>query len=81
MKVLAKNKKLNIGMIRCMVDKILLDGAASMETPQEKMLSLHALKRSKGNQNIAAQCLGITRQALGKRLQKLNENSPAIEGN
>ncbi len=45
-----------------------------------ELLVAEALKRSKGNQNIAARFLGITRQALGKRLRKLNENSPAIEG-
>lgn len=37
------------------------------------LLVAEAVKRSKGNQNIAAQLLGITRQALGKRLKKFNE--------
>ncbi len=36
-----------------------------------ELLVAEAVKRAKGNQNIAAQFLGITRQALGKRLQKL----------
>ena len=38
-----------------------------------ELLVAEAVKRSKGNQNIAAQFLGITRQALGKRLQKLDQ--------
>jgi transcriptional regulator with PAS, ATPase and Fis domain len=36
----------------------------------EQMLIDEALKRSKGNQSIAALSLGISRQALNKRLQK-----------
>jgi len=36
-----------------------------------ELLVAEAVKRSRGNQNIAAQFLGITRQALGKRLKKL----------
>ena len=37
------------------------------------LLVTEAVKRSKGNQNIAARLLGITRQALGKRIKKFNE--------
>ena len=36
-----------------------------------ELLVAEALKRSKGNQNITAQFLGITRQALGMRLKKI----------
>lgn len=37
----------------------------------EDLLINEALRRAKGNQGIAASMLGITRQALNKRLQKL----------
>ncbi|MDW7973413.1 MAG: sigma-54 dependent transcriptional regulator, partial [Thermodesulfovibrio sp.] len=37
----------------------------------ERMLIEEALRRAKGNQGIAALMLGITRQALNKRLRKL----------
>lgn len=37
----------------------------------ENLLIKEALRRSKGNQGIAATMLGITRQALNKRLKKL----------
>lgn len=36
----------------------------------EEILVTEALRRSKGNQGIAASMLGITRQALNKRLHK-----------
>lgn len=36
----------------------------------EQNLIDEALKRAKGNQSIAARSLGITRQALNKRLKK-----------
>jgi len=36
----------------------------------EQSLIDEALKRAKGNQSIAARSLGITRQALNKRLRK-----------
>ena len=39
----------------------------------EQMLIDEALKRSKGNQSIAALSLGISRQALNKRLQKARQ--------
>lgn len=45
-----------------------------------ELLVAEAVKRSKGNQSIAARLLGITRQALGKRIKKFNEKGPAIEG-
>jgi DNA-binding NtrC family response regulator len=38
----------------------------------EQSLLAEAMKRAKGNQAIAAQMLGITRQALNKRLKGLN---------
>lgn len=41
----------------------------------EKLLVNEALKRAQGNQKIAARMLGISRQALNKRLQKTG-NSP-----
>jgi len=37
-----------------------------------------AIRRAKGNQTIAAKMLGITRQALGKRLKNREENSHDI---
>ncbi len=37
----------------------------------EELLVKEALRRAKGNQGIAASMLGITRQALNKRLQKI----------
>jgi len=39
----------------------------------EQSLISEALKRAKGNQAIAAQMLGITRQALNKRLKGINQ--------
>ena len=39
----------------------------------EKLVIDEALKRSKGNQSIAALSLGISRQALNKRLQKARQ--------
>jgi len=42
----------------------------------EQMLVDEALKRSKGNQSIAALSLGISRQALNKRLQKARQADP-----
>jgi DNA-binding NtrC family response regulator len=39
----------------------------------EQSLVSEALKRAKGNQAIAAQMLGITRQALNKRLKGMNQ--------
>jgi DNA-binding NtrC family response regulator len=42
----------------------------------ETLLIDEALKRSKGNQGIAASLLGITRSALNKRLKRTNEPAP-----
>jgi len=39
----------------------------------ERSLISEAMKRAKGNQAIAAQMLGITRQALNKRLKGMNQ--------
>jgi DNA-binding protein Fis len=39
----------------------------------EQLLIDEALKRSSGNQSIAALSLGISRQALNKRLQKARQ--------
>ncbi|MGC8937985.1 MAG: helix-turn-helix domain-containing protein, partial [Thermodesulfovibrio sp.] len=39
----------------------------------EELLINEALRRAKGNQGIAASMLGITRQALNKRLNKLHK--------
>jgi transcriptional regulator with PAS, ATPase and Fis domain len=39
----------------------------------EQLVIEEALKRSKGNQSIAALSLGISRQALNKRLQKAHQ--------
>ncbi|WP_353685024.1 sigma-54 dependent transcriptional regulator [Thermodesulfovibrio sp. 3907-1M] len=39
----------------------------------EELLIHEALRRAKGNQGIAAKMLGITRQALNKRLHKLHK--------
>lgn len=36
----------------------------------EDLLIREALQRAEGNQSIAALCLGISRQALNKRLRK-----------
>jgi DNA-binding protein Fis len=35
-----------------------------------------AMKRSNGNQSIAALSLGISRQALNKRLKQANQQKP-----
>ena len=40
-----------------------------------KMLEAEALKRAKGNQSIAASMLGISQQALSKRLKKNKQDS------
>jgi DNA-binding NtrC family response regulator len=42
----------------------------------ERFLISEALKRAKNNQGIAATLLGISRQALNKRLQRANGASP-----
>jgi DNA-binding protein Fis len=39
----------------------------------EQLVIDEALKRSKGNQSIAALSLGISRQALNKRIQKTRQ--------
>ena len=39
----------------------------------ERTLISEAMKRAKGNQAIAAQLLGITRQALNKRLKGISK--------
>jgi DNA-binding NtrC family response regulator len=39
----------------------------------EQSLISEAMKRAKGNQAIAAQMLGITRQALNKRLKVISQ--------
>ena len=39
----------------------------------EQLLISEAMKRANANQSIAAQILGITRQALNKRLKKTNQ--------
>ena len=44
----------------------------------EQMLVDEAMKRSNGNQSIAALSLGISRQALNKRLKKA-ENQKSLE--
>jgi DNA-binding NtrC family response regulator len=41
----------------------------------EQLLIDEAMKRSNGNQSIAALSLGITRQALNKRLKKADQNN------
>jgi len=41
----------------------------------EQLLVDEALKRSGGNQSIAAMSLGISRQALNKRLQKARQET------
>ncbi len=42
----------------------------------EEALIAHALKAACGNQGIAASHLGISRQALNKRLSRRGENPP-----
>ena len=39
-----------------------------------KLLVIEAMKRAQGNQTTAAQLLGISRQALGKRLKNIDED-------
>ncbi len=41
----------------------------------EELLIEEALRRAQGNQGIAASILGITRQALNKRLHKLHKKT------
>jgi DNA-binding protein Fis len=43
----------------------------------EQLLIDEALNRSNGNQSIAALSLGISRQALNKRLKKANQKNSA----
>jgi DNA-binding NtrC family response regulator len=53
-------------------DRVLISFSAQLPTLKqtEKLLIAEAMKRSNGNQSIAAQGLGITRQALNRRLKK-----------
>jgi DNA-binding NtrC family response regulator len=53
-------------------DRVLLTFSAQLPTLKqaEKLLIAEAMKRSNGNQSIAALSLGITRQALNRRLKK-----------
>jgi len=41
----------------------------------QEMLIAEALRRSEGNQSLAAQMLGVTRQALNKRVRKMDSES------
>ncbi|MBN2654066.1 MAG: sigma-54-dependent Fis family transcriptional regulator [Nitrospirae bacterium] len=59
----AKDRDLHIEMTR---------GFPTLKEVQEHVIN-EALKRSGGNQGVAASLLGITRQALNKRLNKSNQ--------
>jgi len=53
--------------------KVLFSEALPTLKETEQQLVDEALKRSQGNQSIAAQMLGITRSALNKRLNRSND--------
>lgn len=59
------------------ISKLSFSGRFPTLKEAEDLLIEEALKRSKGNQGIAASLLGLTRQALNKRLKRAGNKSRA----
>jgi DNA-binding protein Fis len=58
----------------------LKDGPLPTLKEAEETLVAAALERAKGNQGIAASLLGLTRQALNKRLTRAGRNGKTGNG-